>query len=94
MCVTETLGGNCLTTMIGTVRQGEWDRSLATLKHLVAAQQVCAGHHTPAAVVAHCIIVSSCVHITCVSLPLSTVQSCSAVPVQPLAYAAVRLQRG
>ena len=26
--------------MIGTVRQGEWDRSLATLKHLVAAQQV------------------------------------------------------
>ncbi|KAL3149265.1 hypothetical protein ABBQ32_002082 [Trebouxia sp. C0010 RCD-2024] len=36
----ETLGGNCLTTMIGTVRQGEWDRSLATLKHLVAAQQV------------------------------------------------------
>ncbi|KAA6427824.1 MAG: kinesin [Trebouxia sp. A1-2] len=38
--LSEALGGNCLTTMIGTVRQGEWDRSLATLKHLVAAQQV------------------------------------------------------
>ncbi|KAL0023064.1 hypothetical protein WJX79_007041 [Trebouxia sp. C0005] len=37
--LSEALGGNCLTTMIGTVRQGEWDRSLATLKHLVAAQQ-------------------------------------------------------
>ena len=39
-CCAESLGGNCLTTLIGTVRQGEWDRSLATLKHLVAAQQV------------------------------------------------------
>lgn len=47
MCVcvcAEALGGNCLTTMIGTVRQGEWDRSLATLKHLVAAQQVHCPH--------------------------------------------------
>jgi hypothetical protein len=45
VCVcAEALGGNCLTTMIGTVRQGEWDRSLATLKHLVAAQQVHCPH--------------------------------------------------
>eukprot|EP00891_Asterochloris_glomerata_P006625 jgi/Astpho2/6625/Aster-x1385 len=36
----ETLGGNCLTTVIGTLRQGEWDRSLVTLKHLLSAQRV------------------------------------------------------
>lgn len=41
----ETLGGNCVTTVIGTVRQGEWDKSLATLKHLVAARQVCSLIH-------------------------------------------------
>ena len=40
MLPADTIGGNWLTTMIGTVRQGEWDRSLVTLKHLAAAQKV------------------------------------------------------
>ncbi|KAK9824618.1 hypothetical protein WJX72_011772 [[Myrmecia] bisecta] len=36
----DALGGNSLVTMVGTLRQGEWERSAACLRHLAAAQQV------------------------------------------------------
>lgn len=38
--LSESLGGNCNTIVIGTVRDGEWDASLNTLQHLVAMRRV------------------------------------------------------
>lgn len=38
--LSDALGGNCLTAMIGTLRQGEWETSAASLKHLAAARSM------------------------------------------------------
>jgi hypothetical protein len=34
----DALGGNCLTLMLGTVRQGDWEASTTTLKQLTTAR--------------------------------------------------------
>lgn len=44
----DVLGGNCITLMMGCVRQGDWETSLATLRQLATARrwalgQICAG---------------------------------------------------
>eukprot|EP00877_Chromochloris_zofingiensis_P013932 jgi/Chrzof1/8793/Cz03g24220.t1 len=36
--LSDALGSNCLTAVIGTVRQGEWEHSTTTLKHLSVAR--------------------------------------------------------
>jgi hypothetical protein len=38
MCCTDALGGNCLTLMVGTVRQGDWEASTTTIKQLTTAR--------------------------------------------------------
>jgi hypothetical protein len=35
----DALGGNCLTLIVGTLRQGEWEHTATTLHHLALARQ-------------------------------------------------------
>ncbi|GBF93794.1 hypothetical protein Rsub_06126 [Raphidocelis subcapitata] len=36
----DALGGNCITLMVATLRQGEWEASATTLRHAAAARRV------------------------------------------------------
>lgn len=37
--LTEALGGNCLTLLVGVLRQGEWVKSSTTMRHASLAKQ-------------------------------------------------------
>lgn len=38
-CAADVLGGNCITLMMGCVRQGDWETSLATLRQLATVRR-------------------------------------------------------